>query len=358
MDFLHTLEKYYQDGLIQKQTHPNKDLYIWNYTPKVQYESLWDDVTMQCRGLITNHSGEIIAKPFGKFFNYEEVIDKNLIPWDSEYAYTQEKMDGSLGILFFYDGEWIMATRGSFTSEQSIRGLEILKSIYDLDRFVKEFTYLCEIIYPENRIVVNYGKEKITFLSVTTPEGELNWTTAKSIFYLSSIKEEDVVDSTMVTFNKETFDTYKKLNTPNHEGFVIRFYPSNFRMKIKFDEYVRLHRILTNISNRDIWEYLKDDKPFDELLEKVPDEFNDWVKETVKDFVIRFENIEREHNWIHEHILRAENSDVRKVYAELALRYKHPSILFSMYDGKPYKNIIWKLLYPPYSKPFKKDEEN
>jgi len=132
MDFLHTLEKYYQDGLIQKQTHPNKDLYIWNYTPKVQYESLWDDVTMQCRGLITNHSGEIIAKPFGKFFNYEEVIDKNLIPWDSEYAYTQEKMDGSLGILFFYDGEWIMATRGSFTSEQSIRGLEILKSIYGL----------------------------------------------------------------------------------------------------------------------------------------------------------------------------------------------------------------------------------
>jgi len=259
---------------------------------------------MQCRGLITNHSGEIIAKPFGKFFNYEEVIDKNLIPWDSEYAYTQEKMDGSLGILFFYDGEWIMATRGSFTSEQSIRGLEILKSIYDLDRFVKEFTYLCEIIYPENRIVVNYGKEKITFLSVTTPEGELNWTTAKSIFYLSSIKEEDVVDSTMVTFNKETFDTYKKLNTPNHEGFVIRFYPSNFRMKIKFDEYVRLHRILTNISNRDIWEYLKDDKPFDELLEKVPDEFNDWVKETVKDFVIRFENIEREHKWIHEHYIK------------------------------------------------------
>ncbi len=206
--------------------------------------------------------------------------------------------------------------------------------------------------------MVNYGKEKITFLSVTTPEGELNWTTAKSIFYLSSIKEEDVVDSTMVTFNKETFDTYKKLNTPNHEGFVIRFYPSNFRMKIKFDEYVRLHRILTNISNRDIWEYLKDDKPFDELLEKVPDEFNDWVKETVKDFVIRFENIEKEHKWIHEHILRVENSDVRKVYAELALRYKHPSILFSMYDGKPYKNIIWKLLYPPYSKPFKKDEEN
>jgi RNA ligase len=355
------LEKYHKDGLLMKQTHPTKDLYIWNYTPRVQYESLWDDVTMQCRGLITNSKGDVISKPFGKFFNYEEVIDKNLIPWDSEYAYIQDKMDGSLGILFFYDGEWIMSTRGSFTSEQSIRGLEILKSKYDLSKFMKEVTYLCEIIYPENRIVVNYGCDNITFLSVTTPEIELNWYTARSIFHSSGIKEEDIVESTMVTFNTDTFDTYKKLNTPNSEGFVVRFYPSNFRMKIKFEEYVRLHRILTNVSSRDIWEYLKEDKSFDELLEKVPDEFNSWVKETVKDFVIRFENIEKEYKWIFNKIRNTYFESYQKEFnraefAELAKRYSHPSILFNMLDGKDYKSIIWKILYPPYSKPFKKDE--
>lgn len=355
------LEKYHSDGLLMKQTHPTKDLYIWNYTPRVQYESLWDDITTQCRGLITNSKGEIVARPFGKFFNYEEVIDKNLIPWDSEYAYIQDKMDGSLGILLFYDGEWIMATRGSFTSEQSIRGFEILKSRYDLDKFMTDVTYLCEIIYPENRIVVNYGCDKITFLSVTTPEIELNWYTARSIFHSSGIKEEDIVESTMVTFNTDTFDTYKKLNTPNSEGFVVRFYPSNFRMKIKFEEYVRLHRILTNVSSRDIWEYLKEDKPFDELLEKVPDEFNSWVKETVKDFVIRFENIEKEYKWTFNKIRNTYFESYQKEFnraefAELAKRYSHPSILFNMLDGKDYKSIIWKILYPPYSKPFKKDE--
>jgi RNA ligase len=318
---------------------------------------------MQCRGLITTHSGEVISRPFGKFFNYEEVIDKNLIPWDSEYAHIQDKMDGSLGILFFYDGEWIMSTRGSFTSEQSIRGLEILKSKYDLSKFMKEVTYLCEIIYPENRIVVNYGCDKITFLSVTTPIDELNWHTARAIFHSSDIVEKDIVDSTMVTFNQETFNTYKKLNTPNSEGFVVRFYPSNFRMKIKFEDYVRLHRILTNVSSRDIWEYLKEDKPFDELLEKVPDEFNSWVKETVKDFVVRFENIEKEYQWSFNKIRNVyfdahQKEFNRREFAELAQRYKHPSILFNMLDGKSYKNIIWKILYPPYSKPFKKDEEN
>jgi len=336
-------------------------LCIWNYTPRVQYESLWDDITMQCRGLVTNSKGDVIAEPFGKFFNYEEVIDKDLIPWDSEYVHIQDKMDGSLGILFFYDGEWIMSTRGSFTSEQSIRGFEILKSKYNLNNFVKEVTYLCEIIYPENRIVVNYNCEKITFLSVTTPEGELNWYTACAIFNSSGILEEDVVGSTMVTFNKETFDTYKKLNTSNSEGFVVRFYPSNFRMKIKFEEYVRLHKILTNVSSRDIWEYLKEDKSFDELLEKVPDEFNSWVKETVKDFVVRYENIEKEYQWIFNKIrntyFEAHQKECnRREFAELAKRYKHPSILFNMLDGKEYKSIIWKILYPPYTKPFKKDE--
>jgi RNA ligase len=355
---IESLEKYYQEGLLQKQTHPTKDLYIWNYTPKVQYESLWDDITMQCRGLITTHSGEVISRPFGKFFNYEEVIDKNLIPWDSEYAHVQTKMDGSLGILFFYDGEWIMATRGSFTSEQSIRGLEILKSIYNLDKFVKEFTYLCEIIYPENRIVVNYGKEKITFLSVTTPEGELNWATSKSIFYLSSIKEEDVVDSTMVTFSKETFDVYKSLNLPNEEGFVIRFYPSNFRMKIKFEEYVRLHRILTNVSNRDIWEVLRTNGDMKEILDGVPDEFYDWVRNTKEDLLNQYNQLEHEYRWIFKIINRAPDIENRAVFADYAKRYKHPSILFNMLDGKDYSQHIWKLLYPSYSKPFKKDEEN
>ena len=67
------LEKYYQDGLLSKQTHPIHDLTIWNYSPKVQYDKLWDDITIQCRGLVTNSNGDIIARPFKKFFNYEEV---------------------------------------------------------------------------------------------------------------------------------------------------------------------------------------------------------------------------------------------------------------------------------------------
>jgi len=69
LSFLQQLENYSQNGLLQKQTHPKFDLTIWNYSPKVQYERLWDEITIQCRGLVTNSKGDVVARPFKKFFN-------------------------------------------------------------------------------------------------------------------------------------------------------------------------------------------------------------------------------------------------------------------------------------------------
>lgn len=151
---LDKLEKYYEEGLLLKQTHPIHDLTIWNYSPKVQYDRLWDEITLQCRGLVTNSEGEIIARPFKKFFNYEEYLENapEMIPNESFEIF--DKMDGSLGILFNYKNDWIMATRGSFTSDQAVKGFEMLKK-YDYERLLDDYTYLFEIIYAETESCVN-----------------------------------------------------------------------------------------------------------------------------------------------------------------------------------------------------------
>lgn len=390
---LETLEKYYQDGLLLRQTHPTLDLTIWNYTPKVQYEKLWDEITLQCRGLVTNSKGEIVARPFKKFFNYEEYKPEE-IPNEDYVVY--EKMDGSLGILFYYEeeltderryniwfnnnyetgmerffdpnnlpdfdnpyyeptpkkkGEWILSTRGSFTSSQAIKGKEILDK-HDISAIRKDNTYLFEIIYPENRIVVDYkGEEKLVVLgAIHTDTGEE--VPDSSLFWLQDCGFEIV--TTYKTWG-EGYDLLKEEISKDREGYVIRF-KNGFRMKIKGEEYKRLHRILTNISNRDIWEYLKDGKPLDEILDKVPDEFYNWVKETKNKFETDFTKIEDEYKWIFKILSRDPKINERKIFAEYALKYKHSIILFSMYDNREYKNIIWKILYPNYSKPFKKDE--
>jgi len=93
---LETLNKYYEDGWLIKQTHPTLPLTIWNYSQTTQYEGKWDEVTLQCRGLVTDTDGNVVARPFKKFFNMEE--EKHT---ETEEYEVYEKMDGSLGIAFY-----------------------------------------------------------------------------------------------------------------------------------------------------------------------------------------------------------------------------------------------------------------
>lgn len=355
-NLLENLNTYIENGWVMKQVHPALPLSIYNYTQSTQYDSHWDDITLMCRGLILDNDGHIIAKPFGKFFNYEELIDKHIIPWfGSDDIIIQDKMDGSLGILFNYAGNWIMATRGSFTSDQAIKGLQIVKSTHDLANFDINLVYVGEIIYPENRIVVDYGKEEnFTFLSIFDKDEELNFSHAQNLLRSYGVNDNHIVKSEIhKPIGHSLYETLKSKNIENEEGYVLRFLPSNFRTKIKFSDYVTLHRILTQCSTYDIYNNLKEfGKLPDALLADVPDEFFNWVKATETVIKKNYGEIEKEYLWIFEIIMRAEGVEDRATFASIAKRYKYPGILFCMYSKKDYKDHIWKLIKPAYGKPF------
>ena len=357
------LRDYIERGLVEEARHQSLPLSIYNYSRDCQFEGKWDEVTLMCRGLIMDDHGKIVGRGFNKFFNYEELTQP--APWKgSDYVYVQEKMDGSLGILFYYADEWHLATKGSFHSEQAVRGMEIIREKFFLPAFLKEYSYIVEIIYPENRIVVEYPEPKITFLSVflnrTHPgwteggDDELHWTTANSIFHVSAIKKNDIVQTEQV-FDGLDHGLYKKLkerNLQNKEGYILRFFPSNFRCKIKFEDYVRLHRIITNFSNVDIWDALRVGQDFGHILQNVPDEFDSWVRSVKESLSGQYAKTELAYQFIFQEINSIEGSDDRKVFAQHALRYKMSSILFSMKDGKDYSETIWKSIRPVYAKPF------
>lgn len=371
------LDAYVAEGWLMSQVHPTLPLAIYNYTQKTQYDGHWDDVTLACRGLIVDSStGKVIIKPFPKFFNYEEV--KGEVPWgNSEYVYVQEKMDGSLGILFYYPDamEWVLSTRGSFTSDQAIKGMEILKSKYNLDAFEKSIAYMVEIIYPENRIVVDYGEEKITFLGASLNRSfefeaggsdELHWSTAKTIFNASGIAKEDIVETEqyfkddqkggIASFDHSMYESLKTKNLNNKEGFVLRFHPSNFRCKIKFEEYVRLHRIVTQISSYDIWEHLVENNDLPEsFLTNVPDEFYDWVKKIESELREKFDFLKSLHIAQVNSVIRAGVED-RKTMAKMFLSIKddriNPGVLFLIADKRSADQKIWQMIKPAYSRPF------
>jgi RNA ligase len=335
---------------VVKNDHPTLPLSIYNYSRTCQYENKWDNITKSCRGLILDKDGNVIAKSFDKFFNLEEHSAEEIPNEDFE---VYEKLDGSLGILFWYQGKWILASKGSFVSEQALKGKQILNSKYGVEPIPKGYTTLLEIIYPENRIVCNYGDDEVlVVLSM------ISNATGKELDYdsLLKINEETGLPVVKKYDGIEDYKTLKSLISKDREGYVVRF-RNGFRVKIKGEEYVRLHRILTGFSNVDIWEYLKDNKNLDELLDRVPDEFDSWVRNTIKDIKTEYEKLDNEYKWIFKVLMRSPQSESKKGFAEHAKNYKHSGILFKMFEDKEYSHYIWKQIRPIYSKPFWQKEE-
>jgi len=290
------LKTYELNGLVRSQTHPTLPLTIWNYTEKVQYESLWDEITLQCRGLVTDGSGQIVARPFRKFFNIEE---KKHTPTEKFEVF--EKMDGSLGIVFLWEGKAVYATRGSFTSEQAIWMADWGDRYNFSEILVDGYTYLFEIIYPENRIVVDYGgvSRLVLLAAIKTDTGEEILRDDSSTFEIywgepATFKGWDLVKKYDTISN---YNLLKGMVKNNQEGFVVRF-SNGDRVKIKGEEYLRLHRIMTNLSTTAVWEVLSNGGDILSNLTDVPDEFYDKIRQYSNKLVYKYNKIEDEYIWI------------------------------------------------------------
>jgi len=331
------LNKYIEEGWIKSRKHPTEKLWIYNYSPKTQFEKFWNDTTLMCRGLILNEHQEIVARPFPKLFNMEELQEDDMPNIPSQDYRVYEKMDGSLGIMYWIGNNPFISTRGSFESAQAIKSTSWLSGKYShiIPYLNQNYTYLFEIIYPDNKIVVDYGaKEELVLLAVIETKTGKEMPLESHGF--------DIVKS----YSSESFESLKEQDTNNSEGYVIVF-NCGFRMKIKFTEYIRLHKLITQFSNISIWENLKAGKNIDELLERVPDEFYEWVR-TVK------KQLEDEYLKIEQDCKEAYNEfGTRKETAQYFLKQSHPNVLFSMLDKRDYSEQIWKKLRPTFSRPFR-----
>ena len=339
---LEKLNKYYEDGLLYKQVHPSLPLTIWNYSEKVQFENLWDEVTLMCRGLVTDNEGNMVAVPFQKFFNIEE---GKFTPTENFEVY--EKMDGSLGIVFWYQGQWVVATRGSFTSDQAIKAREILKK-YNTDIMFRHLTFCFEIIYPENRIVLDYGTdEKLVLLGTFDKNGKEMDVEIWSQWGFDVVKKYDGI---------KDFKELKSMVKDDQEGFVVKF-SNGDRIKVKGVEYLRLHKIMTNVTTTGIWEYLKNGEDVMELLKDVPDEFYKKIQNYVKELRYSYFQISEDAGKKFDGKMYGKYNDKepitdRKGFAEWVFTQpKHMSgILFRMFDKKDYSEIIWNLIRPDFKK--------
>lgn len=274
LDVIATPEEFAQavaNGEITQGRHPDYPYSIYKYSQSTTYSKNWNDVTMASRGLIVdNETNEILARPFGKFFNYSEhATPPELMTGPITVS---EKLDGSLGISYPTPDGLQISTAGGFQSPQAEHATAIYRERYEGNwKPRKGVTYLWEIIYPENRIVVNYGEEDDIHLL-----GAVNIRTGKSI-PLSELKEWKWKKATEYS-NLSNLDSV--VNSPersNHEGYIVHFTDTDTRVKFKHEEYLRHHRYATGINSRRIWEMLRDGDNMDDWMKNAPEEFEEYI---------------------------------------------------------------------------------
>lgn len=333
-----------QKGQVRSQGHPEfPQLKIYNYTEEVQYRKWWNNITLQCRGLILNHeTHEIVARPWEKFFNLGERDNRidSLAPVE-----VTDKIDGSLGILYWNGTKHAIATRGSFASEQAIHATTLFDEFYA--EFMHEvewhnYTFLFEIVYPENRIVVNYGdmddlvllgavhNEQGYYLGPLEAQGLLNWTGPV----------------TEVFHYKHFVDAISAPDRAGKEGYVIR--SGDKMVKLKQSDYVELHRIVTNLSPKTIWEMMASGKSVADICAGIPDEFHSYVENIGNELLRRSAEIKyaAKSEYLDSVSLLPPFKRTRRAFAEKAVKSEYRALLFLLFDGRPIDGVVWNMVKP------------
>lgn len=348
MTTLHdTLAPLVADRYLTRRKHPEFDLWIYNYTEKAQFEKHWTPETLMCRGLIVDADGTVVARPFPKFFNLSEHGPDWRPP--AELTAIQDKVDGSLGILYWTpDGRPWIATRGSFVSPQAQHATRVFRERYADLPWDRSLTHLFEIVYPTNRIVVDYGAmDDLVLLAVreTATGAErklLAWFPHRTHSWGGRIDMDHV---------RRRLDELG----PNTEGLVLLF-ADGTRVKVKTDEYVRLHRLLTGVTPRRISDLLATGVGIDELLRHVPEEFADWVRQTADELGTEQSEIVtrayQEAVWAQE----AHGQDRGAIAWSIK---DHPlrSLIFLAIDGKDVEGPAWKLVRPAHAAAYRADAD-
>lgn len=179
-----------------------------------------------------------------------------------------EKLDGSLIIIWHDEDAWRCATKGSFDSSQA-RDAQMWLNRQDLTPLVPGRTYLCEWVSPTNRIVVPYEKSELVLLSVYGEEGN-EWSHSL-LRMLGTILGWRVAE-------QRHFDSVADLVAhagtlpATEEGFVLRF-QNGLRLKVKGDEYRRIHALISRCTPLAMWEAMLAGDDMDAIRRQLPEEF-------------------------------------------------------------------------------------
>lgn len=238
------------------------NLIQFTYNQIDSYKVKAHPIVRESRGIILDSADnwKVVARPFDRFFNYGENVDEDKFDWTSFVA--QEKVDGSLMIVYHYRNEWHVATKGMASAHGPVGNMDFSfaelfwktfnNQMYFISDLNPRSTYLFELTSKYNRVVTSQSNNdgKLTLIGVRDNE---NGREILSVIYREYF---DVVRSFSMSTIEEILSSAKELDPSKQEGFVL--VDKNFnRIKVKSEKYVLIHHLKDSLNDDKIIELIK-----------------------------------------------------------------------------------------------------
>ncbi len=229
----------------ESEDFPN--LYLFKYN---QIKSDFNlAIVRESRGIIIEVDSKYgnsrsVCTPFDKFWNWGDSRADDL---DEDSMVVQEKVDGSICKLFFYQGKWRIATNGTINAYETpmphsselffgdLIKLALDRKNLDYSILNRNYTYIFEFASKWNKIVVDYGEDAIWHI------GTRDNRDGKELLIDIGIKKPKVYSLNSLM---DVVSASESLPA-NEEGYVVVDKDFN-RLKIKSPLYVAAHRLKGN----------------------------------------------------------------------------------------------------------------
>jgi hypothetical protein len=206
-------------------------------------------VADECRGLVVDTDCNLVARSFTRFYNLGEKSEQEM-QFDWSTCFATEKVDGSLLVIYFYEGQWRVNTRGSFGLQEICPGVnltwyDVVSSVVNLNGLNPEYTYVGELCSRYNKVVVDYPVPTVFILSAFKGETEVSFDEAVELteglgFEVPAVNIFPSAEGVL-----DYIKTQAAIYGANWEGVVLRD-KDNRRIKVKNELYVAIHHIKDN----------------------------------------------------------------------------------------------------------------
>lgn len=245
------------------------------------FDDLGGAIRRECRGLIFDADGNLMSRPFHKFFNINEREETQTHVVDMSQPHViMEKMDGSMIRPILVDGYLRLATKMGVTNVAMDAEAWLVAQDPSLKEWLRQcvedsVTPIFEWVSPFNQIVLAYEEADLVYL------GTRDNTTGAYVMDTScpfnTVPRYGSVEGNITDY------IARQREAEGREGDIIRFADGHM-VKVKNDWYVRIHKTVDRIVfDRNIVDLIINEE-VDDVVPMLPQVQADRVR----DFEARF----------------------------------------------------------------------